>query len=237
MTPEQNFKFVNAYVSRMGPLIQQNRGFVNQYLGDGIMALFPHQPNHALQATIDMQKKIRTYNKKRIVEGYEPIEVGMGLHSGPLVMGIIGDVKRNDTAIIADTVNTAARMEGLTKHFGANIIVSGNSLERIDNKQQFNLRYLGKVKVKGKDKVVDIYECFDGDTNEQIRLKKNTLNDFEKALKHFFEKEFSKALALFEKILELNPKDTTSQYFKERAIDYIEDIPLNWEGVNMMDKK
>ena len=78
MKPEENFKFVNAYVGRMGPIIQNNEGFVNQYLGDGIMALFPHHASHALKASIDMQRAIQDYNIKRTAEGYKPISVGMG---------------------------------------------------------------------------------------------------------------------------------------------------------------
>ena len=114
MTPQQNFKFVNSYVGKMGPLIQNNNGFVNQYLGDGIMALFPNSAKDALQAAIDMQKGIQQYNIKRIEDGKKAIAAGIGLHTGSLVMGIIGDINRNDTAIIADTVNTASRMEGVT---------------------------------------------------------------------------------------------------------------------------
>jgi len=237
MTPEQNFKFVNAYVSRMGPLIQQNRGFVNQYLGDGIMALFPHRPHHAIQAAIDMQRKIRTYNKKRIANGYKPIYVGMGLHTGSLIMGIIGDIKRNDTAIIADTVNTASRMEGLTKHYGANIIISGKSLEIIENKEQYNLRYLGKVQAKGKDKIVDIYECFDGDNEQQIMLKKQTLQDYNNGLSLFFSKDFSKAQKVFNKILENNNEDTVVTFFLNKTKIYSKEDPQDWEGVNIMNKK
>ena len=94
MTPQQNFKFVNSYVGKMGPLIQNNKGFVNQYLGDGIMALFPHKAEHALRAAIDMQKGIQEYNTRRISEGKTPIAAGIGLHTGSLVMGIIGDVNR-----------------------------------------------------------------------------------------------------------------------------------------------
>jgi len=238
MTPEQNFKFVNAYVSRMGPLIQENRGFVNQYLGDGIMALFPYKPDHAIQAAIDMQKKIITYNKSRISEGYEPIKVGMGLHTGSLVMGIIGDVNRNDTAIIADTVNTSARMEGLTKHYGANIIISENSLHKVENKEQYNLRYLGKVQAKGKNDIVDIYECFDGDNNEQIELKKQSLKDFNTGFSHFSNKEFSKANDIFEEISIKNTNDQVAKYFASMSLIYrSKGVPNDWQAINTMYEK
>ncbi len=238
MTPEQNFKFVNAYVGRMGPTIQNNQGFVNQYLGDGIMALFPKDANHALKASIAMQKTIYKYNIKRIEEGYVPISVGMGMHTGDLVMGIIGDVDRNDTAIIADTVNTASRMEGVTKYYGANIIVSEDSLRTIDNKEDYNFRYLGKVKVKGKYNVIGIYECFDGDEDENIVLKLKTLKHFEKGLKHFYNTEFPKASAVFDTVLTKNPNDKVAKYFVTKSAEYtISGTPENWDMVNKMHVK
>ncbi|WP_242203562.1 tetratricopeptide repeat protein [Aestuariivivens insulae] len=238
MTPEQNFKFVNAYVGRMGPLIQRNGGFVNQYLGDGIMALFPENATHALQAAIAMQKTILEYNLRREKEGFRPISVGMGMHTGSLVMGIIGDTHRNDTAIIADTVNTASRMEGTTKHYGANIVLSENSMATIENKEDFNFRYLGKVKVKGKNEVIGVFECFNGDEGAVIDLKMKTLKDFEKGLKYFFNKEFPKASAAFDKVLTKNPKDKVARYFVTKSAEYtISGTPNDWDMVNALDAK
>ncbi|WP_147297748.1 tetratricopeptide repeat protein [Seonamhaeicola aphaedonensis] len=238
MTPEQNFKFVNAYVGRMGPVIHDNNGFVNQYLGDGIMALFPNHAEDALKACIDMQKVIQQYNERRQGEGYETIQVGMGLHTGQLVMGIIGDPNRNDTAIIADTVNTASRMEGVTKYYGANIILSEASIDTITNKKDFNFRFLGKVMVKGKQNAMRIYECFDGDDSEQIELKKKTFENFEKGLKCFLNKEFPKASAMFDKIIRVNPKDEVAHYFLTKSAEYtFSGVPEDWEVINKMDMK
>ncbi|MEK6155530.1 tetratricopeptide repeat protein [Flavobacteriaceae bacterium 3-367] len=238
MTPRQNFKFVNAYVGKMGPLIQQNKGFVNQYLGDGIMALFPHEAAHALQAAIDMQKAVTEYNVRRVKEGFVPISVGMGLHTGPLVMGIIGDVNRNDTAIIADTVNTASRMEGVTKYYGAQLILSEDSLKTIENKDAYNFRYLGMVRVKGKDKAIGIYECFDGDPTADVALKIKTLKEFNKGLEHFFKNEFPKAAATFDRVLGKNPRDRVAKYFVTKSAEYtIAGTPEDWDVVNTLDQK
>ncbi|GAA4300739.1 hypothetical protein GCM10023163_22870 [Aestuariibaculum suncheonense] len=238
MTPEQNFKFVNAYVGRMGPLIQKNKGFVNQYLGDGIMALFPENATHALQATIDMQQMIIQYNKRRVSEGFRPLSVGMGLHTGELVMGIIGDVYRNDTAIIADTVNTASRMEGVTKFYGAKIIISDSSLSTITNKEDFNFRYLGKVRVKGKYNTMGIYECFDGDEDDSIVLKRKTLSKFEEGMTYFFAKEFPKASVAFDSVLSIHPTDLVAKYFLNKSAEYtISGAPEHWDYVNTIPDK
>ena len=239
MTPRQNFKFVNSFVGKMGPVIRENQGFVNQFLGDGIMALFPVNAEHALSAAIGMQKAIHLYNERRIKEGNIPISVGIGMHTGPLVMGLIGDVHRNDTAIISDTVNTASRMEGVTKFYGAQIILSEESLKTIKNKDKFGLRYLGKVKVKGKDKALGIYECFDGDKNENsIELKRQTLNKFNEGIVQFMRGEFPKASAVFDKILSKNPDDLVAKYFISKSAEFtLSGFPKDWDVVTSMDQK
>lgn len=239
MTPEQNFKFVNAYVGRMGPLIRENEGFVNQYLGDGIMALFPYQAEHALDAAIEMQRTLSLYNKRRVEEkGYKPLSVGMGLHTGPLIMGIIGDVNRNDPAVIADTVNSAARVEGVTKYYGANIIISENSLKSMKDSSGFNFRYLGKVKVKGKQKAIGIYECIDGDSVDSISLKLKTLSNYNNGVSLFFDHQFIEAAKAFKKVLTKNPNDQVTQYFHQQAKKYAKSgAPKDWQSVTVMDQK
>lgn len=239
MTPEQNFKFVNAYVGRMGPIIRENDGFVNQYLGDGIMALFPNSAEGALDAAIEMQRTLALYNKRRVKEkGYQPIAVGMGLHSGPLVMGIIGDVNRNDPAVIADTVNSGARVEGVTKHYGANIIISESCLKSMKDSSGFNFRYLGKVQVKGKQKAMGIYECIDGDSIENLSLKLETKKDYDEGVRLFFDQQFEEATHTFEKVLAKNPNDSVTQYFNSKACIYtISGAPGNWQSVTVMHEK
>ncbi|MEL6846656.1 MAG: response regulator, partial [Bacteroidota bacterium] len=121
LSPEDTFRFVNAFVGRMGPVIKNNGGFVQQFLGDGIMSVFQHHPEDSLKAAIGMQQTLIAYNKQRAALKRRLIQVGIGMHTGPLIMGIIGDNLRADTATISDTVNTASRMEGLCKYFGASI--------------------------------------------------------------------------------------------------------------------
>ena len=220
MTPSQNFKFVNSYVGKMGPLVNENAGFISQYFGDGIMALFPENAEQALKAAVGMQHRLMQYNEQRRMKGYTPLAIGIGLHTGTLVMGIIGDVSRNDTAIISDTVNTASRMEGLTKYYGARIILSESSLRSIADTSSYGLRYLGKVRVKGKGKALGIYECYDGDAADCRELKQKSLKKFDKGLQHFFGSEFPRATAVFDGILKENPKDLVAKYFVTRAAQF-----------------
>ncbi|MBK9491041.1 MAG: response regulator [Haliscomenobacter sp.] len=239
MTPEENFRFVNAFHGRLGPIVQTNFGFINQYLGDGIMAIFIQKPEDALKASILMQKNIRAYNLTRLTKGRSLIRTGMGMHTGPLIMGIIGDDKRMDAATISDTVNTASRIESLTKFYGANILISEDSLKGIADKSPFNLRFLGKVLVKGKQHELGIYECIDGDEPEMLWYKQATLEDFAKGVNLYFERDFAGAVEVFkEKVLRRNPRDIAAKILLTKAQNLAETgVPDDWTGVEKMEFK
>lgn len=236
MSPQENFRFVNAYHSRMGPIVRRHHGFVNQYLGDAIMAIFPREPADALQAAVAMQTELTAYNAERAKKDRMAIRMGIGLHSGPLIMGIIGDAQRMDAATVADTVNTASRIEGLTKHFGVGILLSGDSLEGIKNEgatqHAFHVRYLGRVLAKGKKESVAMYECFDGDETESIEKKIETKTMFDEALSAFFRKDFATARALLFSVAEQNPADQPARLFLHRAEAYLlHGVPDDWTGI------
>lgn len=240
MSPKDTFKFVNAFNNRMGPIILRNRGFINQYLGDGIMAIFPFSPSDALQAAVEMQQELHVYNIERIAKDRAPIKIGIGLHTGPLIMGITGDDKRLDATSISDTVNTAARIESLTKTYGVNIMLTEYSWQKIKNKEKQNghsflLRYLGDVQVKGKKQAIKIYECFDGDPPEMIHSKKHFLKMYEAALEDFYDKKFLEAAAVFNQIVFKNPLDRTAFFFLNKTNQLIsEGVQANWTGIERM---
>ncbi|MCB0842754.1 MAG: hypothetical protein KDE26_05740, partial [Bacteroidetes bacterium] len=246
MTPEENFKFINAYLGRMGPIIQEHGGFICQYYGDGIMALFKDKHDMAVKAAIEMQKALQRYNRKRFARNRQSIDVGIGLNTGQLMLGVIGDEQRYDTSVISDVVNTAARMEGLTKIFGCQVIVSEKTLMEMNISTETkgadtlggDYRFLGKVKVKGKEQVLKIYDFYDGQTDDIRHLKSQTKTHFEKALQLYYEREFGKAADLFKVILEEYPGDVAAKYYMDKSVTYIMgDVEDNWNGVEEMVSK
>ena len=235
MTPEENFQFINAINGRIGPIIQKQQGFINQYLGDSIMAIFPRDPHDAISAAVDIQLMINQYNIRRTAKGRKPISVGIGLHTGTLILGITGDKNRLDATTISDTVNTASRIENLTKHYGSSILLSQDSLAKMEDINSFHLRYLGRVQVKGKTEPVGIYECYDGDKPENMASKLKSLPDFERGLEHFFAKDFPEASSAFNKVLKDNPADQVARTFVTKSANYtIEGVPDDWTGVETM---
>ncbi len=232
MSPEENFAFVKSYMGRMGPIIKDHSGFVNQYLGDGIMALFLKSPEDALHSAIEMHEEVAAYNQYRSQRGRQAIRVGVGLHTGSLIMGIIGDAERSDAATISDSVNTAARLEGLTKHFQSSILFSDACLMQLSDPTKFRYRFLGKILPKGKSQSLKIFECLDGDPVEVIRMKEPILQAFDDALQFYLARDFVTAANLFEKVLIQFPWDKPSQLYLAKAQKFIEKgVPENWAGI------
>jgi class 3 adenylate cyclase len=157
MTPEQNFRFINSFLKRFGPIIRSNGGFVDKYLGDGIMALFPASSQGALAAAAAMRTELVEYNAGRQRAGHVPVRFGIGIHTGPLMLGTIGENRRMDSTVISDTVNVASRLEGLTKKFGADILVSKEAIEALPAGYGHRFEALGSETVKGKTKSIEVY--------------------------------------------------------------------------------
>ena len=238
MTPQENFNFLNAYLSRVSPMIRKNNGYIDKFIGDAIMALFAKEPEDALKASIDMQMEIREYNKHRIKRNYEPISTGIGMHTGMLMLGTIGDKDRMEGTVISDSVNLASRVESLSKMYGASILVTDSVFKKISNPEKYYYRVLDRVIVKGKKESVQVIEILNGQPDFKIELFMNTKQYFEMAINSYLMKEFSAAISLFEKVVENNNGDIAAKLYLKRAGYYKEHgVPIDWEGVEVMDHK
>jgi class 3 adenylate cyclase len=238
MTPEENFHFVSSYNKRMGPIIRNHQGFINQYLGDAIMALFPESAENALKAAVDMHRNIREFNELQKAMNLPSIKMGLGMHTGALIMGITGDKDRLDATTISDAVNTASRIESLTKYYKVNILLSEITLQQIQHPGNFHLRYLGKVQVKGKQSSIGIHECFSSDSEDQVIKKLKTLASFNEGMYHYLKKSFHDAARCFESVITINAEDRTAQFFVDNSMRYLQKgVPENWSGVVEMINK
>jgi len=235
MTPEENFHFVSSFNARLGPIIRANRGFINQYLGDSIMAIFPESPEDALHASIQMQKAIRELNRERMAKGLPIIKAGIGMHTGPLIMGITGDESRMDAATISDTVNTASRIESLTKYYKSPLLLSQETQQHLNGHYKFHLRPLGTVRLKGKHNLLTIVECINGFEQPDFEKKLSTLSYFNDAMRHYRDQQFENAITQFQKILSIDPGDQTANFFMENASRFVRHgVPENWTGAEEM---
>lgn len=237
LSPEENFRFINDYLSYAAPCIESNGGFINQFTGDGIMGLFSNA-EQALQASLSMQNEVGKYNKQRRDAGLQPIKIGIGLHTGVIMLGVIGDEDRHDTGVISNEVTTAARIEGLTKMFDSTILLSESTLHKISNYANYDFRHLGSVQVKGKTAVVKVFECFNGEPQETISLKKETMEEFTAGLNSYQARDFIVAASHLKKVLNANPGDVTAErYFRHAAELMVKGVGPDWSGVEIMTEK
>ena len=213
MTPWENFNFINSYLKNVSPVVRSRRGFIDKFIGDAIMALFPENGTDALYCGIDMLNAVKEYNGFRKKSGYVPIKIGIGVHYCPLTMGIVGEQKRIEGTVISDGVNLASRLEGLTKTYGIPFIFSESLIEDALKADDLYFRYLGQVSIKGKSVPQKIYELFNADEPDQIEKKLKTKDKFEYALNLFFNGNSSDSEKIFKEILMINNDDFVCQYY------------------------
>ncbi|MEG3901568.1 AAA family ATPase [Microcoleus sp. B4-C5] len=217
MTPEDNFKFINSYLSRMEPVINENNGFIDKYIGDAIMALFSGEADHAVKAGIAMLQSLVEYNQNRANCGYPPIQIGIGINTGTLMLGTVGGPNRMDGTVISDAVNLASRVESLTKNYGVSLLITQSTYSRLENPSLYAIRTLDTVKVKGKSEAVTVYEVFDCDSLEIKEGKLATLELFAEALEIYSEGKLAKAGRLFAECWRQNQGDRVAKIYWERC--------------------
>lgn len=216
MTPQENFRFVNEYLKYMGPAIRMHNGFIDKFIGDAIMALFP-DPNDAIKASLEMLNRLYDVNQYLQKQYQNSISIGVGIHSGSLMMGTVGETFRMDSTVISDVVNVSSRLESLTKIYGSKVICSSEVKDALGVRSNYySFRYLGKVLVKGKQKPVVIYEILDGEEHFVKEEKIRSKNDVERAIQFYENNEIEEALKILEPLSKQYPEDRTIQYIYKK---------------------
>ncbi len=208
MSVDDNFRFLNAYMGRMGPIIHRHGGFVDKFIGDAILALFPESVDDGVRAAVEMSRTLTVYNRHRQQSGYGTIAMGVGLHVGNLMLGTVGSHTRLDTTVIGDTVNLASRLESLTKRFGTQVIASESLYLATRNSGDFHWRELAHVIVKGRSQPLKIFEVFSGDPEELLERKLRYYDDYLEALARYRNGKYAEARDLFEQLQRLSPDDS-----------------------------
>ncbi|MBD1887022.1 MULTISPECIES: adenylate/guanylate cyclase domain-containing protein [Microcoleus] len=232
MTPQENFDFINNYLQQISPEIRKHNGFIVKYIGDGVMAVFPDGVDDAIQAGIVKLEQLQKYNHSRKINGDIPLKIGIGIHVGDTMVGIIGDANRMQADALSDHVNLTARLEGLTKYYGVSLLISGDVVQRLSQPEKYHIRFLDRAIVKGRQEAITVCEVLDVEVEPVRSLKIHTLPIFEEGLQEYCQGNFAKARVCFEQIVALNPDDKPSQLYLKRIQSLLENsIPANWDGV------
>ncbi|MDY0103377.1 MAG: adenylate/guanylate cyclase domain-containing protein [Lentimicrobium sp.] len=238
MSPKENFDFINHYLGYMEPVISENNGFIDKFIGDSIMALFHDKVDDAIDAAIQMRATLQRFNEDRTDQGMPTIDSGIGIHTGNLMLGVVGGEGRMDGTVISDAVNLASRLEGLTKIYRTSIIISEDTLIKLENPSRYNFRFLDIARVKGKKEAVYVFELLDGEPENIKKLKIETKTLFGNGIDLYKNKKFEEALNVFTNVIKINKYDSVAAFYVNRCRTNItKGIPDDWNGIEVFDAK
>lgn len=227
---DRTAELLNAYMKQMSPIIRRHNGFVSQFLGDGIMALFPGHYTDALNAALEMRASLPEFNAAMQAKGYEPIETGIGINAGPAMLITLGEEERLDASVISDVVNSAARIEGLNKIYGTGLLISDAVYNAISDRSKYLIRVVDKVRVKGRKQAMYVYEVRIKD-NDSSGMTQAYFDEFNAGFKAYETNDFATAEKLFQNCLAKYPDDKLAKIFKDRCEEFIKSgIPAGWDG-------
>jgi adenylate cyclase len=221
MTPGENFEFINSYLSQMEPVIGSHHGIIDKYMGDTIMALFTQSADDAVTGSIAMLEKLVHYNAGRGRAGYVPIHIGIGLNTGMVIIGTVGGTNRMDSTVVGDAVNLASRIEEATKTYHAPLLISQNTFYDLSDPSKYDIRFLDRIRVKGKTQPLSIYEVFDNDLADLRYGKRASKAKFEEAIAYYHLKKIPQAMELLTHCVKIAPKDIPAHIYMARCDEYL----------------
>ena len=241
MTPRELVRMLREYFTLMVDAVFSQQGTVDKFIGDCIMAIFgapTPQIDHAeraVRAALAMKRAVEIFNERRIQEELEPIQIGVGINTGNVVVGNIGSEQRLEYTAIGDAVNLASRLEGLNKQYGTSIVLSESSALQLS--ETIVLRELDEVRVKGKRKPVKIYDVI-GERDKIPKQLETACEIFMQGIGHYKERAWELATQKFQQVYDELPDDTPSRVYVERCRIYRQaPPPESWDGVFEMTTK
>ncbi|MBA3660949.1 MAG: AAA family ATPase [Gammaproteobacteria bacterium] len=207
LTSAEAFDLINSFFSAMEPYIRKQHGFIDKYIGDAIMALFSGVADHAVQAGVDMLKGLKKYQEACKINNKPEINIGIGINTGELMLGIVGSENRIESTVIGDSVNIATRIETLNKLYGTKLLISETTRLNLRFPEHFTLRLVDKAIIKGKENTIEVWEVCDVDEPDVLEAKRKSLDCFNRARNAYQEKNYMEAQQYFRMCHDQNKKD------------------------------
>ncbi len=209
---DDNFKFINNYLSIVGECVRENNGFIDKFLGDGVLAVFLSETD-ALNCSTEIANKFENINLVSL--GEDKLNYGIGLHCGKVVIGIVGEKERLTPTVISDSVNLAYKIESLNKIFMSNVLFTKEVLNNLPKGFELNYRYVGTMNID--DYGVSVFENLDAYVGANKTGYVKTKNIFESAVRNFEEKNYKLARNLFIDCIKINKDDALSKYYLKKC--------------------
>ena len=235
MNPDELVVLLNRYLSAMTEVVFQYDGYLNKYMGDGIMAFWNapvKQEDHAVRAcrcALGSMRRLKDLNEELKAQGLNPLGARIGISSGTMVVGNMGSRQKSDYTVMGDNVNLGSRLEGANKAYGSSIMISELTYEIIQD--AFEVRYLDRIRVPGKAKPVRVYELL-AEKGELDASWQKALPIYHEAVQLFTDRQFGRAREKFLEVSAIMGQDKASMAYVQRSDAFMTAPPdENWDGV------
>ena len=240
LTPEELVNLLNEYLTVMTDVVFKYDGTLDKYIGDAIMAVYgapldlPDHPFKACQSALEMIKGLKRLNQKWVGEGKQPMDIGIGINTSPMMVGNMGSKQRFDFTAMGDSVNLGSRLEGANKSYKTSIIIGELTYESVKN--EFVCMELDSVKVKGKKQPVKIYSLVG--VKDLPGIPEAIVIQFNEGVTVYKERKWDEAIQIFENIAAVDPDLYAAQLYVERCNNFKKSPPPpDWDGVYVMTSK
>jgi two-component system sensor histidine kinase ChiS len=239
MTLQENFDFINQYLAQMEPCIAAHRGFVDKFIGDAIMALFHTGADDALSAAVAMLRQVEVWNTQGGDDPGDPapLRIGIGLHTGSLLLGTIGGDRRLESTVISEAVNLASRIESMTKSYGVSLLVTEDTHGQLRDPARYAMRQIDRLRFIGSTQLTALHEVFETDPPAERAAKLSTRGEFERAQLLYRNRQFEAAADIYDDIVGANSNDGPARRLAERCRRLAASgVPDDWNGAIQIEK-
>ncbi len=240
--PEQIVEMLNYYFHHMVDIVFKNQGTLDKFIGDAIMVFWgapiqtSEHPKLGVLTALEMREKLIEINTFYERKGYPEIKIGMGIHTGVVILGNIGSEKKLDYTVIGDNVNVTSRLEGLTKYFGCDILISESTYSAV--KEDILCHIVDQVQVKGKKQPIRVfYPLRASEASKDAKEARERADRYEAAFQYYQKGDWKKALEVYMELANHHPPHRVASIFLERCQLFLKSPPVHWEGIYTLKEK
>lgn len=238
----ETVSMLNEYFSLMDDCVSRYGGILNKYMGDAILVVFGapfssgEDADRAVKAAVDMMRSLQPFNARRLQNGQDPVNIGIGISTDEVLSGNIGSMKRMDYTVIGDGVNLAARLESANKYYKTNILISEFTFNEL--KGTYPFREIDLIQVQGKSKPVGVYEILDFHDATSFPHMQEVIGLYREGLACYRQRKWHGGITYFQTALALHPHDAAARLYLERCQYFLHVPPADtWDGVWIMESK
>ncbi|RUS45891.1 HAMP domain-containing protein [Cohnella sp. AR92] len=231
LTTDEIFRFINSFLKEFGPSVREHGGFTSRYLGPGMLSMFPNEPEEALKAALKLRSTLEAYNLGRRTSGYEPIDIGIAIHTADVMIGIIGEEQRLEGSVVSADVDLTLGLEKLSAKLGVQVLMTEDSMRSMKKLPQSSYRKLGSFQLDGESQPIELFDLYEGDPDHIRKLKQETKESFERAVELFRSGRFYDAREVFVAVVKKNRYDLAAKlYFFECDRYFQEGVSEQWNN-------